>query len=251
MIAHADHAEQRARDALSFDPLPPSPWIIVTARGIEIATRYSEPLSHILRDLPGSRWDAMARCWRYPFMTAPAIRKSMAEIDRLASEAREGTHVETLRREAERLESVARRTRDDAERSRQRAAAVRKSLRREYLVPVAGRPKYHLSMEAIGDDTYRQLRATGMPPPFWVAQIFASNGGGGWVRDFLPARRDYSNANSAGSRGTILNYVLDEGPIYEIKRRVSWQRAERGFLRIVDGQPVPMTADEVSACLEN
>jgi len=42
----------------------------------------------------------------------------------------------------------------------------------------------------------------------------------------LPARMDYSNANSKGSRGVMACYILESGKRYFVKAPVSWKQTD-------------------------
>lgn len=251
------YSEQRARDALEFDPLPPSPWVTIEAAGIAIKTNYSEPLSRALRSLPGNRWQPEARRWLLPFRSADALRDALPEINRLAEEARDRADEETRRREAERKEAAAQRAAEAHARDKARAASRPRSLRPEFLAAAQGRPLYALTLESIGDDTHQRMRSApfglgaGSRPRHAVAQVMGRDGRGGWVQAYLSGAKDYSSGNSIGSRGVTVTYHLEEGPIYGVSDPRSWRRIDRYFLRITNGEAVRMTEDEVFACLAN
>lgn len=241
------YAEAKARDALAFEPLPQRPWLNIGSTGITVRVNYAEALSQLLRALPGARWDAATRSWRYPFSAADDIRKIVGRIDALAARANESADEETRRSKSRRLQAAAEIAAERQERARRRAAAIPMAFSREYLSPIAGAPRYALCLEAIGDNN----RASGAPARNWVARLFGSDGRGGWARVFLPGMRDYASANSQGSRGIVVTYFLDQGPIYEISRPLSWRSTDRYFLRIVAGVPLRMSRAEVeAACLE-
>lgn len=238
--------EAKARDALAFEPLPASRWISVNEKsGILVRVRYSESLSRLLHSLPQARWEAEHKQWRYPFASSEAIRRALPEIERLAALAQESADKETERREAQRARIA--QAKDDERKAREerRAMAQPRPLRTPFLDVVPGRPRFALTLEAIGDN----LRQFGMPSRNWVARIFGSDGRGGWARVFLSGARDYSEANSIGSRGISVTYFLEEGPIYEVSSPQSWGATERYFVRIIDGQPRRLTRDEIEQCL--
>jgi hypothetical protein len=47
----------------------------------------------------------------------------------------------------------------------------------------------------------------------------------------------------------MVHYHLEEGPIYWVAAPQSWKSIDRYFLRILDGERVRMTEEEVRACL--
>lgn len=245
-------SEQRARDAIAFEGPLSSPYVEVTQdKGILVSVRYSEPLSRLLRSLPGAKWDAGNRRWLYPYASADALRRNLDQINRLADAARESADAENKRREKA---AAARRAAIDAERaeaSRRRAMSQPRPFRAEFLSPRDDAPRYPLTLEAIGDDTAQAMRRAGQhwPNRAWAAQLFGSNGRGGWVRTFLSGARDYRASNSIGSRGVRLTYMLSEGPIYEVCAPTSWRNDDRYFCRVESGVLRRMTDDEVRECL--
>lgn len=112
-------------------------------------------------------------------------------------------------------------------------------------------------LEAIGDDfaqRARGWRALGPVLDFpvrrpWVAEILAHRGGRWYERQFLDGQKDYSEANSIGSRGVYLYFHLREGRIYEVHELQSWRRSRRYFCTVSGGDVVEMSADEVQAAL--
>lgn len=241
-------AEEKARDALRFEPLPVSPWIKIGEKAIYIQTNYSEPLSRLLKSIPGAVWDRDRRRWQYPFTSGEAIRGATPEINRLADAARQSADVETQRREEARQE------REAAKRARTFIDKPR-SLRPEYQNVAPGRPRFALVLEAIADDLDSAMRhapfglGAGWGSRHWVGQIMGRDGRGRWVRAYLAGSKDYSRANSRGSRGVMVTYLLEEGPVYEISSPTSWRATDRYFARVVDGKLVRMTAAEVTECL--
>jgi len=121
-----------------------------------------------------------------------------------------------------------------------------------------------LSLEAIGDDTVQMMRfwrrllndgqaglgdeAIGRwPNRYWVAEITGTHPRYKYERRFLSGKKDYANANSVGSRGVRVWFVLKEGKLYEIKSPVSWHRSERYFATVREGLVVQLTDDEAGA----
>lgn len=242
------YAEDKARDALAFEPLPPSRVIRTDARGagIYIAVRYSETLSRLLRSLPGAEWQANQQRWRYPYTSSEAIRSAAPEIERLAAAAQESADVETSRRAEARTRRVAERMEQQRARDHEHAARKPRPFRTEYLAAAPGLPAFAVVLEAIGDD-----QSPLCPPRAWVRQLFGSTGRRGFVGAFVRGVHDYTKSNSVGSRGVALHYVLEHGPIYEISAPQTWRKTERYFARVVDGQLRRLTRDEVEACLSN
>src|SRR4030042_1894631 len=73
---------------------------------------------------------------------------------------------------------------------------------------------------------FRWLRRQGTVTYPWVARITGTDPHFGLARQFVRCTKDYSEANSMGSRGVRGFYVLDSG-IYEVNRRVSWKQIRR------------------------
>lgn len=242
-------SEQRARDALSFDPMPQSRWVSVGDTCIAIKTYYSEPLSRFLRSLPGSKWSPEKRQWEFPFSFADALRSSIDELNRLAGEASERADKETERRKQEQAEWAERRKAEQHARQIKQAESRPRALRQEYLTPISNKPLYMIWLEAIGADTDRAGRRFGIMPRHAAAQVMGSNGRGGWTRAYLRGVYDYSRSNGIGSRGIMVGYQLEEGLIYWVASPVSWKDTERYFVRIIDGAPVKLEEEEVRNCL--
>jgi|GEM_PF-7005218 len=253
--------EEKARDALAFDPLPESPWVRVTAAAILVETPYAPALVHMLRGLGGS-WCETLRAWRLPFRSAERLRAVLPELDRLATDAQ--AEAEKRKAELEALRAKAQARREERERERReelrRKTMARafneppRPLRREFMMPRPGAPKHHFEMELFDLRMSRSSRlllakVEGRGES-WLAQIWASCPRYGYSRSFLAPIKDYSRANGSGSRGIFAAYILEEGPIYEVRQQVSWHQFDRYFLRIWDGQRIRMTEEEVRACLE-
>ena len=110
-----------------------------------------------------------------------------------------------------------------------------------------------LSLEVYGDDVNQRLRDWGLGWNWnkspWVARIVGTDSRFGLAREFLPSRKDYSLANSVGSRGVYRHYVLSPGP-YEVYAWVSWHRRDRYFLLVEeDGSKRRVTREEVDEWL--
>jgi hypothetical protein len=112
--------------------------------------------------------------------------------------------------------------------------------------------KAQLRLERIGDDTNQALRAfssryegkaQGLAMP-WVAEITGGDRRYGIARRFLPFDKDFSSANSIGSRGVMACYILESGKPYEVFARTSWKSSERYFCRVTEsGEIEKITKD--------
>lgn len=91
-----------------------------------------------------------------------------------------------------------------------------------------------LKIEAVGDNVhqalccYRAMANEAVPglgdvtfgkSPFyyWAAKITGQDPVYKYRREFLKPKKDYSLANSKGSRGVFLYFLLDSGFVYEVK----------------------------------
>jgi hypothetical protein len=111
--------------------------------------------------------------------------------------------------------------------------------------------KASLKIEAIGDNTYQYTKLwkgilnSGMPGlgdmltegvrvPYWVARIIGHDPKYKYVREFLKGKKDYTKANSKGSRGVYLWYILESGYVYEVSSPSTWSRIDRYFCTVTD-----------------
>jgi hypothetical protein len=84
----------------------------------------------------------------------------------------------------------------------------------------------------------------------WVAEVIGMDRGGRLQRRFVEGLKDYSCANSVGSRGVHKYYVLTEGPLYEIVDRIGYGKPQRRrYCRVVDGKVCAVEIGEVLRCL--
>lgn len=242
-----DIDEQRARDALAFEPLPSANWLRCSAEnGLEITVKYSERLSCLLRSLPGAKWDPISKKWRLPFSCAAHLRDRFEEVDELAHAAKARSDEETAAREAEKQSRALALDQERKKRNEEWLAIRPRPIKSEFLATSGGQ-MFALQLEAIGDDA----KDFGMSPRNWVGQIIGISANGRWARAYLNGARDYSCANKTGSRGIIVTYLLERGLIYEVAQPITWSTTNRYFCR-VDGQElVKMTENEVRACLVN
>jgi hypothetical protein len=91
-----------------------------------------------------------------------------------------------------------------------------------------------LKIEAVGDNVRQEMMAyckmlNAMEPglgnhtfgkiPFtyWVARLTGFDDYYGYKRQFLKSKKDYTEANSKGSRGVYLYFLLETGEVYEAK----------------------------------
>lgn len=84
----------------------------------------------------------------------------------------------------------------------------------------------------------------------WVAEILGRHPHFKLDRRFLKSNRDYSRANSKGSRGVYLWYVLESDHLYEVNARVSWKNSNRYFCSVTeDGDIYTLNDEEVEEWL--
>ena len=120
-----------------------------------------------------------------------------------------------------------------------------------------------LSLELRGDNTRQLFRLWGNitdmnlgegagaaifgtpPPAAWVAEITGLDTKYKYARRFLPFKKDYSQANSVGSRGVQAVYMLEDGKIYDVK---AWK--ERYFCMIRDWEIQRISEYEVNEWLK-
>ncbi len=125
---------------------------------------------------------------------------------------------------------------------------------------------YVLALECIGDDTnghawlrHQAMRyligeemAAFMTLPTrrpWVAQLTGLSARYGFERRFVLGKKDFSRANSLGSRGVYAHYILEEGLLYEVHALLSWKRSERYYCQIRLGAPFRLTKEVIIQCL--
>ena len=122
-----------------------------------------------------------------------------------------------------------------------------------------------LALEIIGDNYYAARRAgeeaTERESRYadmmgvdkqrpWIARLTGLDTKFGFVRQFLRGQRDYSQANSIGSRGIKEYFILDTG-LYEVHERLTWRRTRRYFIRVENEQIVEIERSEVERCLKS
>lgn len=120
-----------------------------------------------------------------------------------------------------------------------------------------------IKLEAIGDDYFSYKRSkertvdrrmTGAwqmakrEGSCWVAQIKGFDPKYTFAREFVCGQRDYTQANSTGSRGVYIYYPLRPG-IYEVHERLTWARSRRYFILVEGATYHEITREEVIKCL--
>jgi hypothetical protein len=102
-----------------------------------------------------------------------------------------------------------------------------------------------LSIECIGDnDIFRKNRT-------YVALITGLDDRYGFKRAFIEPKKDYSKANSIGSRGVLYNYFLEHDKLYEVQHYHSWSRSERYYCVVNNDQELKLNKDEAIKWLKN
>jgi|GEM_PF-1008693 len=87
----------------------------------------------------------------------------------------------------------------------------------------------------------------GYPSSGWVAEITGFDKKFKYQRNFLRYKKDYSRANSKGSRYVYAEYILESGKLYDVK-----DNKERYFCTVNDeGDIITLTEQEVVEWLNN
>lgn len=95
-------------------------------------------------------------------------------------------------------------------------------------------------MPGLGTATFGK----GPGPSSWVAEITGEHPRFKLDRQFLKAKKDYSCANSKGSRGVFAVYILESGKYYDIKEQKSWKNSRRYYAKVNDDGDVVEVGDE-------
>lgn len=70
-------------------------------------------------------------------------------------------------------------------------------------------------------------------------------GDGSLRRLVVHGKRDYSRANSRGSRGVYVHYLLDQDTLYWVRARTSWRASEEYFAAVTPtGDIYRLTTEE-------
>jgi hypothetical protein len=118
-----------------------------------------------------------------------------------------------------------------------------------------------LEIELRGDDTVQMCKLWAgvidecglgvgssfrMPSAGWCAEITGRDPKWKYKREFCRFKKDYSRANSKGSRGVYAVYCLDGGKYYEIK-----DGKKRYFAQVHDWKVVEVDREEVDEWLKS
>jgi len=95
-----------------------------------------------------------------------------------------------------------------------------------------------IALELIGESCHTQS----MP---WVCEITGIDPQYKYKRVFVRGKKDYSSANSIGSRGIYRYFMLEENHVYEAFERTSWKSSRRYFCRAEQGDVIKMSEEEV------
>lgn len=79
------HADQRGRDAFTFEPITSS--YLEVADDFVVRTPYSRAVITELRTVPWARWDPAAKAWRVPFRSFEELRRHWPAIEDAARQA--------------------------------------------------------------------------------------------------------------------------------------------------------------------
>jgi len=97
-------------------------------------------------------------------------------------------------------------------------------------------------VSGLGDSVFGSF-----PPSGWVAEITGFDPKYKYARSFLKFKKDYSRANSKGSRGVFAEYILQSGRIYDIK-----DNRGRYFCKVNEtGDIIKISESEVTEWLKN
>ena len=97
--------------------------------------------------------------------------------------------------------------------------------------------------------TLLKIEAIGNPrlgfSPAWVDEVIGITSDG-FEKLRLRGQKDYSEANSVGSRGVYIYYFLQENRLYHVSAPRNWKKTDEYFCRIKDGTIVKMTFKEAT-----
>lgn len=78
----------------------------------------------------------------------------------------------------------------------------------------------------------------------WVAEVTGKYPSGKLQRTFVRSNRDYSRANSKGSRGVYLWFVIESEKLYEVHERVSWKNSRNYFCAVTENGDIKTLTDQ-------
>jgi hypothetical protein len=85
----------------------------------------------------------------------------------------------------------------------------------------------------------------------WCAEVIGFHEQYKFARTFLKPNRDYTEANSMGSRGVYDYFNLENGKIYDISSPSSWKKVDRYYCRVENNQMRRITENEVEQWLND
>lgn len=151
----AIHADNKGRDAFTFDPIS-SPYLEV-ADDLRIRTPYSRTILKELREIPWASWDDELHAWCVPFRSYEELRRRWPKIEKTAQEAE--PEARKRRREAERISDAGKATRlRTTERRRHRYPLLAEDL------PSVGRA---LATEQYGIVVFTEVSGELVEPSEW------------------------------------------------------------------------------------
>jgi hypothetical protein len=81
----------------------------------------------------------------------------------------------------------------------------------------------------------------------WVAKITGKDFHYGYKREFIQGKKDYTHANSKGSRGVFCFFMVENGHVYEVKGS-----RRRYFCKVDnDGEVIEITRKDVDEWINN
>jgi hypothetical protein len=85
----------------------------------------------------------------------------------------------------------------------------------------------------------------------WVAEIIGRDPKYKYARCFLHGKVDYAHSNSKGTRGVYLNFILEDGHIYDVSSPQSWKKTDRYYCKVINGEIIQIKEEEVEEWLKN
>ena len=125
-----------------------------------------------------------------------------------------------------------------------------------------------LSLELIGDDADARLReaeqavtlaagraagrlfAPDAENGVWVKQLLGIGDAGKFHKRFVRGQKDYSRANSVGSRGVLLHFFLPPG-VYQVQEKIAWRNVRPYFVESAAGLIKEISRMEAVTWLKN
>jgi len=112
--------------------------------------------------------------------------------------------------------------------------------------------KASITLEAIGQNNTRDIRdmdrfigiAANVRPDLMPWRWGLWEVGFGKPK-LMHGKWDYSDANSKGSRGVYVHYILESGRLYQVAEPTSWKNTDHFFCTVDDdGNIIKMTQEE-------